>query len=492
MVPAEQVSPVARSGPLPYALRGEMMFTSKCGSDAAAALIQLAREHAPTDTQLARELYLEALSTVLFAGRLAGGDGIAEVATAAKTAPRSTQPPRPSDLLLDGLTTLVIGGPRAGVGLVRKAVNGFCRADESCLDDGTRWLWLACHAAIIAWDDRAWQHLPARQIALAREAEDQRVLPVALHSLAAALTWSGDFTTSRQLITEADAITTATATTVFPYAALPLAAWQGDQIEAERLVQAGTHYALARGEGMGLASIELATAVLCNGLGRYEHALVAARKGSEHPHELWANFFLPELIEAAAHCGRAGEAEHAVGLLAGSAQAAGTDWALGTYACARALVGSGEPAERLYREAIERLDRTKLRPAAARARLVYGEWLRRERRPLDARAQLRPAYAAFTGIGMAAFAERARLELEAAGEHVPEKYFLPTDSVLTPREVQIATLAAGGATNAEIGAQLFISANTVAYHLRKVFTKLDVTARRQLGRALRHQSETTS
>jgi DNA-binding CsgD family transcriptional regulator len=194
------------------------------------------------------------------------------------------------------------------------------------------------------------------------------------------------------------------------------------------------------------------------------------------------------LIEAATHCGHTGDANHALDLLKESARPAGTDWALGTYACSRALVSSGESAERLYREAIERLDRTNLRPAAARARLVYGEWLRRERRPLDARAQLRPAYALFTGIGMAAFAERTHLELEATGEQVREKPPLRTDSGLTPRESQIATLAAGGATNAEIGAKLFISANTVAYHLRKVFTKLDVTARRQLALTLRDQS----
>jgi DNA-binding CsgD family transcriptional regulator len=487
MVPAEHASPVGRSGVLPYALRGEMMFTSKCGSDAAAALIQLAQEHASGDPYLARELYLEALSTVLFAGRLAGGGGVLEVAIAAATAP-PLHPRRPTDLLLDGLTALIIDGSRAGVGRVRKAVDVFCNAGELGVGEGTRWLWLACHAAIIAWDHRAWQQLPARQIALAREAEDQRVL----HSLAAALTWSGDFAVSRQLITEADSITAATATMVFPYAALPLAAWCGEEAETQRLIRAGTQWAVARGEGMGLASIELATALLCNGLRRYDEALAAARKGIEHPHELWTNFLLPELIEAATHCGQTDEADHAVGLLAESAHAAGTDWALGTYACSRALVSSGEPAERLYREAIERLDHTNLRPAAARARLVYGEWLRRERRPLDARAQLRPAYEAFTGIGMAAFAERARLELEAAGEQVPEKPPVRTDSGLTPREAQIATLAAEGATNAEIGAQLFISPNTVAYHLRKVFTKLDVTARRQLARVLRNQSETAS
>lgn len=481
---AQNASLVGRGGALPSVLRGEMMFTSNCGSDAAAALLELADEHAASAPQLTRELYLEAVSAALFAGRIYRGNGIAEVAMAAKAAPPAQVPPRPSDLLLDGLTTLIVEGPRAGVGLIRRAVDGFCRADESGSGDGTRWLWLACHAAIIAWDHRAWHLLPARQATLARLAEDRRVLPVALHSLAAALTWSGDFGASRELIAEADAITTAIATTVFPYAALPLAAWRGDQRETERLMEAGAHYAVARGEGMGLASIGLATALLCNGLRHYEQALVAARQGIEHPQELWTNFFLPELIEAATRCGQHGEATDALELLAECAIPAGTDWALGTYAYSRALVSSDESAERLYREAIERLNRTNLRPAIARARLVYGEWLRRQRRPLDARAHLRPAFEMFTGIGMAAYAERARLEIEATGEHVREKPSLSTGSCLTLREAQIATLAAGGATNAEIGAQLFISANTVAYHLRKVFAKLDVTARRQLAVAL--------
>lgn len=481
MDPAEHTSLMDHCGVLPRALRGEMMFTSKCASDAAAALVALAKQYALRDARGARELYLEALAAVLLAGRLADAGGIREVAMAAATVPSAQPNGRPPDLLLDGLTAVILDGPQAGVGLLRSAVDGFCAAGEPGLDDGTRWLWLACHAAITAWDDRGWQHIPARQTALAREAEDRRVLPVGLHSLAAALTWSGDFETSRQLITEADSITAATATTVFPYAALPLAAWQGDQTETERLTQLGAYYAVARGEGMGLASIELATALLCNGLGRYEQAFIAARNGSAHPGELWTNLLVPELIEAATHCGQTSEAVSALELLSRSAQAAGTDWALGTYACSRALVSAGEVAERLYREAIERLDQTNMRPAAARARLVYGEWLRRERRPLDARAQLRPAYDMSTAIGMTGFAERARLELAATGEHVGETPRVRMGFGLTAREAQIAALAARGATNAEIGARLFISPNTVAYHLRKVFTKLGVTSRRQLA-----------
>jgi DNA-binding CsgD family transcriptional regulator len=484
--PAEHPS-LLKTSPLAHVLRSELMFTSKCGSDASAALIALAKEHAHSDPRLAREMYLEALSAVLFAGRLAADGGVLEVARAAASAPPPSPTARPTDRLLDGLTTVIIGGSHVGVGLVRKAVDDLC-CEDSCVDDGTRWLWLACHAAIVAWDDQAWRRLPARHVMLARQAGDQRALPVALHSLAAALAWSGDFVASRQLITEAESITTATATTVFPYAALPLAAWQGDQTEVERLIWAGTHYALARGEGMGLASIDLATALLCNGLGRYEQALVSARRGSEHPQELWANFFLPELIEAATHCGQIREAADALDLLKEGAHAAGSDWAMGTFAYSQALVCCGESAERSYREAIERLDSTELRPAAARARLAYGEWLRRQRRRRDARAQLGPAYEMLTGIGMHAFAERARLELEATGEHVRKNPAAQRSSALTPREAQVATLAAAGATNAEIGAQLRISHNTVAYHLRKVFNKLDVAGRRELARALSRQA----
>lgn len=459
-----------------------MMFTSKCGSDASAALLTMAGQCAATNAPLSRELYLEAMSTVLFAGRLADGGGAVDVARAAAAAPASRLSAEPPpDLLLDGLTAVILDGSDAGIGLLHKALNGFCCADESGLVEGTRWLWLACHAAIIAWDDRSWQLLPHRQVALARAADDRRVLAVALHSLAAALVWQGDFGRAGQLITEAEAIGASIGAAVFPYAALPLAAWKGDQVETQRLATTGRHVAIARGEGMGLASIELATAVLCNGLGSYEQALAAARDGAEHQDELWATFFLPELIEAATRCGQTSEAVAALELLERGARAAGTDWALGAHACSRALVSDGESAEHLYRAAIDHLGKTGLRPVEARAQLVYGEWLRRQRRPLDARAHLRRAYDTFTAIGMTAFAQRARLELASAGSPLREIHSLRVDSVLTAREQQISALAASGATNAEIGAQLFISPNTVAYHLRKVYTKLGVTTRRQLA-----------
>jgi DNA-binding CsgD family transcriptional regulator len=238
-----------------------------------------------------------------------------------------------------------------------------------------------------------------------------------------------------------------------------------------------------RGEGLALACIQWATAVLYNGLGRYEQALATAEQASEHPQELWATFILPELIEAAVRTGRAARAAEALALLVETTRAAGTDWALGTEARSRALLGSGQAAEDLYREAIDRLGHAGLRVEQARARLLYGEWLRRQRRRGDARGQLRAAYEIFISASAGAFAERARIELRATGEHAPKRT-AETRDALTAREAHIARLAGQGASNPEIAAQLFISPATVAYHLRKVFAKLGVSSRSQLASAL--------
>jgi DNA-binding CsgD family transcriptional regulator len=400
---------------LPRVLRGEMMFTSKWASDASALLTQWAQKSASLNPYQARELYLEALSTALFAGRLIDSAGVLDVAKAAASAPPPSQRGRPADLLLDGLTAFILDGANAGTPLIQEALDAFCHTELSA-DDGTRWLWLACHGAILVWNHEAWQLLSARQLALARQVGDPRIEPVALHSLSAALAWSGDFTASRDLITQAQALAEATGNALFPYATLPLAAWQGHEIEAKELAQAARNSAVARGEGMGLASIEWATALLCNGLGQYEDALTTAQHGAEHPQELWTNFLLPELVEAAVGCGQTTCAAEAVDLLAQSTRASRTDWARGTEARSRALVSSGETAERLYREAIDRLDRTQVRTAAARARLIYGEWLGREGRGLHARDQLRQAHEMFTKIGMEAFARRASLQLQATSE----------------------------------------------------------------------------
>jgi DNA-binding CsgD family transcriptional regulator len=241
---------------------------------------------------------------------------------------------------------------------------------------------------------------------------------------------------------------------------------------------------MARGEGRGLTFIHWVTAVLYNGLGCYEEALAAARQAGEDIHaSWWRNWGLVELIEAAARSGKPDLAVDALGQLSQTTSASGTDWALGIEARSRALLSEGEAAETLYRKAIETLARTRVRVELARAHLLYGEWLRRERRRLDAREQLRRAHKLFTQFGMEAFAERARVELEATGEHARKRTVETLDN-LTPQETQVSRLAADGATNQEIAAQLFISPSTVDYHLRKAFRKLGVKSRHQLNQHL--------
>jgi DNA-binding CsgD family transcriptional regulator len=283
---------------------------------------------------------------------------------------------------------------------------------------------------------------------------------------------------------EAHAVSDAIANPDVPYARLTLAGWRGHPGEMSRLTAAGDPDATARGEGRTIGVGKYATAVLYNGLARYNDALVAARQAIEYPGDL--GFFtwgLIELVEAAARSGKPELAADALGQLSQTTAAAGTDWALGIEARSRALLSDGEPAETLYRQAIEALERTRVRAELARAHLLYGEWLRRERRRLDAREQLRTAHKLFTEFGMVAFAERARVELEATGEHA-RKRTDETRDVLTPQEAQISRLAADGATNQEIAAQLFISPSTVDYHLRKAFRKLGVKSRHQLKQHL--------
>jgi DNA-binding CsgD family transcriptional regulator len=459
-------------------LRGEITFASRRGSDAPPMLLKAARQFEPLDVRLARDTYLEALSAALFAGRLALGGGVLEVAQAARAAPRSPQPARPPDLLLDGLAVLITDGYPAGAPLLKRAVSAFLGEDISMLEE-VRWLWVACHAAIVVWDHDTWHTLAARQVQLAREAGALAVLPMALTSLAAALVWPGDFAAAAALIAEAETLTEATASQLPPYSALALAAWQGREAQVRELIEANVNGVMSRGEGMGLANMQWATAALYNGLGRYEDALAAAQQAAEHPLELWSTLVLPELIEAAARSGKPASAADALQRLSETARASGTEWALGTEACLRALLTPGEAAESLYREAISRLGHSRLHVALARAHLLYGEWLRRQGRRLDAREQLRSAYDLFAEFGMRGFAERARVELNATGERV-RKRTTEIPVRLTARETQIARLAGDGLSNPEIAAQLYMSPRTVEYHLHKVFTKLDISSRNQL------------
>jgi len=289
----------------------------------------------------------------------------------------------------------------------------------------------------------------------------------------------GDFAGAASNIAEADSVAAATGSRFAPYTLLRLRALQGREAEASAAIERAT------GGGPGVALYaQWAAAVLYNGLACYEEAACSARQATSNTFEYWVSVWaLPELVEAAMHAGDAELARDALDRLAETTQPAGTDFALGIEARSRALLSDGAGAGDLYREAIERFSRTRLRPELARAHLLYGEWLRREGRRVDAREQLRTAHHLFDAIGMEAFAERARRELLATGEKA-RKRGAGTREELTPQEEQIARLAREGLSNPEIGAQLFVSARTIEWHLRNVFAKLGITSRRQLQTAL--------
>ena len=463
-------------------LRAQLTADPGRGRDASALLLNAARRLEPLHLGLARDAYRDAFCAALTAGRLAIRGGMLEVAAAARALPSAPQPHAP-DLLLDGLAVLATEGYAAGAPILGRALTAF-RAEEVRTEEGLRWLPLACRASHDVWDDESWYLLSARLMELAREAGALAVLPVALRLGAGIQLLAGEFAAAASIAAEAEAVARATGNPAGPYSRLMLAAWRGQEAETGQLIAATTPQMVARGEGQWLTAAHWATAVLSNGLCRYDEALAAAEQGSEYPDELGlAVWPAVELIEAAARTGQPERGIGALSRLAEAARAAGTDWALGIEARSRALLSDGESAERLYREAIERLGRTRVRVELARAHLLYGEWLRRESRRVDAREQLRTAHQMLTAMGIEGFAERARRELLSTGETV-RKYTAETAGELTAQEAQIARLAGDGHTNPEIGVQLFISARTVEWHLRKVFTKLGVSSRKELRRML--------
>jgi DNA-binding CsgD family transcriptional regulator len=488
--PALRLVGIAESGPLNELqrahidlLRGQIASTVSRGSDAPPLLLKAAKRLEPLDERLARETYLEALIAVLFPGILGKGATLLETAQAAKAAPPAPQPPRASDLLLDGLALLITEGCAAGAPTLRRAMNPF-RGEDISPGEGRRWLSLACRVAAFLWDDEAWDMLSARFIQLARDAGALSVLPSALMTRSGVKVFAGEFAIAASLHEEVVALNQATGGTIAPYAWLARVALQGREAEATRLIETATRDVLRRGEGPGLTFVHWLTAVLHNGLGRYEDALAAAQQAAEDAHDSeWLNWGLVEMIEAAARSGQRDRAADGLRLLTDHTRACDTNWSRGIEARSRALLAEGQAAEPLYRQAIEALERTRVRVEIARAHLLYGEWLRRERRRLDAREQLRTAHDSFTEFGMEAFAERARVELEATGEHA-RKRTVETRDDLTPQEAQISRLAAEGETNQEIAAQLFISPSTVDYHLRKAFRKLEVRSRHQLKQRL--------
>jgi len=465
-------------------LRARIAFATNRGNDAPPLLLAAARRLEALDVPLARETYLDALTAALFTGRLATAGDTAQVARAALAAPPSSAP-RPVDLLLDGLATLIAHGPAAGTPPLRQAMAAFARRDLEPAE-ALRWRWLAGRAAGFIWEYEGWDKLTAHHIRAAREAGLLAELPLALTTRVGVLLLAGETKAAAALVEEADMLARATGDGIAPrYGALVLAAHRGREDELTRLARTATADFLARGEGLGIAATNWSTALLNNGLGRYDDAFTAAAEATRIYGEIWfATFASVELIEAACRSGRPERGAEAFESLSASTSASGTPWALGVEARSKALLAQGDAAEPLYREAIQWLQPTRLRLDLARAHLLYGEWLRREARRIDARNELRTAHELFTDFGMKAFAERSRIELEATGEHA-RKRSPDTLDQLTAQESQISRLAAEGNTNREIAAQLFISPSTVEYHLRKAFRKLDVTSRTQLAKTLR-------
>lgn len=463
-------------------LRAQIAFAVR-GSDAPSLLLDAARRLVSLDAALAREACLEALAATMFTDGLEISPDVLGIVR--ETAPAS-HPPEPHDLLLDGLATRLTQGYAAAVAPLREALQAFGGADDADTAD-SRWLWLACRIAADLWEQATWEALATRGLRLARESGALSILPMAGSYRAGVHIHAGQYRAAWVLLEESSAVTQATGTTPLVQAKPIVAAWRGHEEEALALIEGGRRLAAATGQGMALSMIDNANAVLMNGLGRYEEALAAAVRASAHrEHSLYANV-LVELIEAAVRSGRPQSAVEGLDRLAERTQASGSDWALGLEARSRALVTQGPVAESLYQEALHRLARAPVPPYLARAQLVYGEWLRRQNRRLDARRQLRAAHDTLSRIGAKAFAERARRELLATGETV-RKRTAETLYALTAQEAQIARLAADGCTNPEIAAQLFISPRTVEYHLHKVFTKLDIRSRRELPGAVRHAS----
>jgi DNA-binding CsgD family transcriptional regulator len=455
-------------------LRAQIAFALRRGSDAPPLLLDAAVRLVPLDARLARETCLEALAAGIFSGQLANRRDVLRVVRGAP----ASHPPAADDLLLDGLASWATEGYAASVPQLREALHAFRDGDSA-----TRWLWLACRVAADLWEYAAWDELASRAVRLAREAGALSVLPLAASYRAGVHLHAGEYEAASALMDESSAVTAATRGAQL-FATRPLlAAYRGQESEALVLIEAAERDAAASGRGTALSMIGCASAVLFNGLGRYEEAFAAAERACMHDELSLYAMALVELVEAAARSDRPQVAATALERLAARTTASGTDWALGLEARSRALLSSGSSAEAFYREAVERLTGARVAPHLARAQLVYGEWLRREQRRVDAREQLRAAHDTFVHIGAQAFAQRAGRELSATGETVP-RLTVETRDRLTPQEALIARLAGDGRTNPEIGAELFISPRTAEYHLHKVFAKLGIRSRKELRAAL--------
>jgi DNA-binding CsgD family transcriptional regulator len=478
---------VADAGPLDelgharaQLVHAQIAFDARRGSDAPPLLSRAAQRLESLDAELARETHLKALVAVIYAARLATDPAPADVARAALSTPLGPEPLPGKQLLLLGLATRLTDGYAAAAPTLTAALRAYL-AEERHLDRS----WVAYSlAAMDLWDDNAWLELASSQAERARATGTLILLPFALDYLAAFHIHAGDLSLASALLEEAQSLDLGVRAETLPYIPLRLAAWRGDVSTALNLVEVMIGGANSRGEGCAVTAAEYSTAILYNGLGEYELAFEAAQKAAAADEIATSSWALSELVEAAARSGRQEIARESLDQLRERTGASGTAWAKGAAARASALLEDGESAEHLHREGIEALGQSRMAAHLARARLSYGEWLRRENRRVDAREQLRQAYDVFATMGADGFADRARRELLATGEKVRKRRDDTRDE-LTPQQKQIARLARDGRTNPEIGAELYISHRTVEWHLRQVYTKLGIDSRKGLRGALR-------
>jgi DNA-binding CsgD family transcriptional regulator len=468
-------------------LRGQISLERRRGGDAVRQLVSAARHLEPLDAKLARHTHLEAVGAAIWAGDLDRPGMIGEAAAAARAAPPGPDPACPADVVLDALAIRLTQGYAAAAPDMTRALGTVLALNADAGLDVGDWLWLtgARAGGILAlevWDADSWYALTTRHVQVAREAGALVHLQFALNFLAANHIAFGELSTAAEVLVEARLVADAIGNR--PVAPMTLAAWQGREPETVELIGATMRDATAGGMGMLATFADYAYAVLYNGLGRYDAAREAAQRAFERDQFGYGLFIVPELAEAASRTGDVALLSAALEWLAERTRVTPTDWALGVHARVQALLGDGEEAEGCYRESILRLGSTRVRTELARSHLLYGEWLRRKRRRAEAREQLRTACGMLEAMGAEGFAERARRELLATGYTARKRNDSTRDQELTAQEAQIARLARDGLSNPEIAARLFISARTVKYHLRKVFAKLDITSRSQLGYAL--------
>ena len=468
-------------------LHAQVVSASGVASESPALLLKAAKRLEPLDSALAREAYLDAWAAALFAGKLTDTT-MRDVSQALQSTPRSIESLHAPDLLLDGMSTLMTKGRTAAAPTLRRAISAFL-TEELPMDRGMRWAVIASCASVELWDYAGWDAVVSRQMDLAREAGALASLAIILHGGAVPISWRGDLEAATRISAEAEIITEATGTQIAPFGGMLLAALRGRDPYSFATLESTSKQATADGDGFALQCTHWATAILCNGLCRYEDALAAAQRAWD----AWPDWFVSvwamvELIEAAVRLGRPHLGAEPLQRIVASADISGSEWALGIAARSRALLAEGSAAESCYQEAIEHLEATRLRPDLARAHLLYGEWLRRENRRVDARTQLRLAHSMFSTMGAEGFAERARRELIATGA-TAHKRAENKQNELTPQEAHIARLAADGNTNVQIGAELYLSRHTIEWHLRKVFQKLGISSRRELRNILADEQQ---